>query len=203
MDINGALDAMTTEKRTPLTPEEIRRVQDWMILKGYRETDPATHAKLAAFLGYRKRRQTRRALCLLGNVGSGKTMWLRMFGGCRMYTAAELVSIYQHNRERYNDILTPPTYATLPAGYWDLIIDDIGDEPTLNDYGTKLEVIADAIATRYTVFQRHGGYTYLSSNLELSAIKSRYGMRAESRIHEMCTVVAVNAPDQRKQATGD
>jgi DNA replication protein DnaC len=182
------------------TADEHDRSRQHMIEQGYLAHDPKAHAKLAAFLLHYADHRASRGLLLSGRVGTGKTCFVRRFIRCRIVTASRLVEIYKENKESFRDLLEPPVYDELPSGYWDLTIDDLGVEPTANDYGTKLEVLADALSTRYRVFSRHGGKTFVTTNLSMADIKNRYGSRIESRLCEMCTLVKFTGKDQRKRS---
>jgi hypothetical protein len=185
-----------------LTGEEIARVQAWMVSKGYEPRDPRAHRQLARFLGYRKRRQIRRGLALVGGRGTGKTMWLRIFSRAKIYTANELVEIFKEHRQTFYEIIQPPIVGCehdLPHGYWDLAIDEVGGERKTVNYGERCDVIAEALQLRYNIFQRYGGLTYITSNLETSEeLVSTYGTRVDSRFWEMFSVVKFTCPDQRK-----
>lgn len=198
MDINGALNAMQPKQRRKFTAQEVYQQQTAMVDCGYLEVDKESHRKLAQFYLHRKYNQAERGLLMTGDVGSGKTLWLEKFAGCKIRNAASLVETYQDSKEVFYDILEPQLYTILPDGYWDLAIDDIGEEPTLNDFGTKLEVIAEALSVRYRVFRRHGGKTYITTNMNLESIKKRYGSRIESRLHEMATHIIFTCTDQRR-----
>ena len=86
----------------------------------------------------------------------------------------------------------------MPAGYFDLCIDELGDEPVLNDYGTKLDVMADAIMTRYNLFTRNGAKTLVSTNKAPDELERRYGTRVISRLYEMTTLIEFVGKDQRR-----
>jgi DNA replication protein DnaC len=204
MDIDGALNEMSHETKK-FTTEDIDRVQEWMISQGYQNKDARAHRMLANFLAHRKHDQAERGILFCGRCGVGKTLWLRKFAMCRIVTAAELTQDYCSNRERYDEILRPPTYRNFeaPRFYFDLAIDDLGKEPKTVDFGTRLEVMADTIAKRYEMWISRGAKTYISTNMSISDIAKRYGEYIDSRLHEMTTHITFTCKDQRKRTQED
>ena len=124
----------------------------------------------------------------------------------RIYHAADLVEFWQvcGVRDR-NDL-----YKMLMGNFsdrgqpeidklWrDCCIDDIGVEPTLNEFGTKQEVLDTIIQKRTRDFEDTGARTHLAINLTPSMIKERYGARFESRLSQLCHVITLKGHDRRK-----
>jgi len=196
----GAEDARN--QGPPVTPDYVERVATWMETeRGYDRRDlPAFH-RLAEFLAWRRRGRATKGLVLAGPNGNGKTLWLRMFAFCRMVSCADIA-------RRWVDAggpdtmawLSPPTgYDVIPEQYYPLVLDELGDEPRVNSYGTKTECMGEVLAERYELFVRHGmrAATYISTNLSAQDIQTRYGNRVYSRLCEMCNRVEFTAPDSR------
>jgi len=198
MDIQGAVNEIKPNPRRQIDEYEIANMQRNMELAGYEQRDPGAHKTIATFMLHRKHKQAERGLLLIGECGTGKTMWVEKFAKCKVMNASALVDLYKKSKETFYEVLEPPMYTILPDGYWDFTIDDMGEEPTLNDFGTKLEVIGEALSVRYRVFKRHGGKTYITTNLSKDGIKERYSSRIESRLCEMCTEIVFTCTDQRR-----
>jgi hypothetical protein len=124
----------------------------------------------------------------------------------RVYQASELVEQWQvfGVKQRYQ------LYEMLNGNYsdrgqpeidklWrDCCIDDIGTEPILNEYGTKQEVLDTIIQKRTRDFEDSGARTHLAINLNPEMLRERYGVRFESRLHQICHVVTLRGDDRRK-----
>lgn len=83
--------------------------------------------------------------------------------------------------------------------YGGLMIDDLGTEPeTVNNYGTKQNVIIELIYARYDVRNsERAGVTHITTNLTPDAILERYGERVFERLAEMCTFVHMGGASYR------
>lgn len=144
-----------------------------------------------------------KGLFLLGNTGTGKSLrlkWAAEAFGITMITATDLCDSLMETEttaEKENILLTvPPRWNVVPRHYNDLIIDDLGTEPDgQNIYGTKRNLIADAILRRYDVFPHWK--THFTSNMTGEAIRARYGERVWSRLNEMVVFVTLAGEDRR------
>ena len=75
-----------------------------------------------------------------------------------------------------------------------IVIDDIGTEEIINDYGTKIDAVENAIFEAEDDLK----LLLLTSNLDASAIKERYGDRIYDRIRRLCKVVFMRGDSLRK-----
>tara|TARA_R110002167_G_scaffold73711_2_gene206457 strand:+ start:1923 stop:2501 length:579 start_codon:yes stop_codon:yes gene_type:complete len=75
-----------------------------------------------------------------------------------------------------------------------IVIDDIGTEEIINDYGTKIDAVENAIFEAEDDLK----LLLLTSNLDASAIKQRYGDRIYDRIRRLCKVVFMRGDSLRK-----
>tara|TARA_R110002096_G_scaffold301212_1_gene496108 strand:- start:1185 stop:1763 length:579 start_codon:yes stop_codon:yes gene_type:complete len=75
-----------------------------------------------------------------------------------------------------------------------IVIDDIGTEEIVNDYGTKIDAVENAIFEAEDDLK----LLLLTSNLDASAIKERYGERIYDRIKRLCLVVFMKGQSLRK-----
>ena len=199
-----AIDNATRHIEKP-TVEEITAMQESMERRGYSaRVDGESHRKLASFLCYRSKKLSTRGLLLNGGTGCGKTKFLSMYANCPMKSASEIVLMANDLGidECVNRLMPKPVYDMYPDGYFDLAIDDIGAEPTLNRYGTKAEVIGIIMEEAYNRWRyRRGEFChvsyYASTNLSIEQLTDRYGERVSSRMMEMFTPIKINGKDQR------
>ena len=75
-----------------------------------------------------------------------------------------------------------------------IVIDDIGTEEIINDYGTKIDAVENAIFEAEDDLK----LLLLTSNLDASSIKERYGERIYDRIKRLCLVVFIRGESLRK-----
>ena len=180
------------------TKEQIDAQAQYMIDMGYNPIDPAAHRKIAAFLAYRKIGSARKGLLLSGNSGTGKTMAATLFLCRRVVSAASVAAKWLDSPDDAREMVILPQYDSLPIGYNDVCIDDLGDEPKVNRFGTKVEVMKESICHLYIMYQRVQCKVYVTTNITPAEIAERYGSRVMSRLSEMCTFVEFKAPDQRQ-----
>ena len=75
-----------------------------------------------------------------------------------------------------------------------IVVDDIGTEEIINDYGTKIDAVENAIFEAEDDLK----LLLLTSNLDAKAIKERYGERIYDRIKRLCKVVFMKGESLRK-----
>ena len=133
-----------------------------------------------------------KGLFFIGNPGTGKTVASSLIASYRdyeFYAAFELQEMYLSDQREY--------MTDLMKSYESMVIDDIGAEVTMNDYGMKFELLEFIINWRHKAYQRSGALTVFTSNLTGEQFKARYGGRIYSRIREMCECVVCNGDDLR------
>jgi DNA replication protein DnaC len=204
--------------------EEIERKKrfyaDRLMAYGFDQRDQKSFDRLAYYLAVYYLGIATKGICLMGNTGSGKTMAMQILNkltGVRMYTAYDLSEEWQKfgvdNRRDFWEMLRGQfidhstylgdKYKPLDRLFADIIIDDVGTEPTMSDYGVKQEIMNAIIDKRYAMFkQSRGAFTHLSLNLKIrgdgpESMQGRYGKRSISRIYEMCNVIHFSSQDQR------
>lgn len=146
-----------------------------------------------------------RGLCLWGEPGRGKTMFLRLLvdkfsPAAQWTTALALVQEYQRTGAAgLMESLHRDDYDVTPDGYRQLVIDDVGREPMGKRYGETFDVLPAVIDDRYVAWQRHGyaAATWITTNLDGGKLAARYDGRTVSRIAEMSTLIHVTGPDWR------
>ena len=126
-----------------------------------------------------------KGLFLIGNCGRGKSIII----------TGVLPLIFNAKRGK---ILKPITARKLhkiteyPTPF--IVIDDIGTEEIINDYGTKIDAVENAIFEAEDDLK----LLLLTSNLDAKAIKNRYGDRIYDRIKRLCLVVFMKGDSLRK-----
>lgn len=152
-----------------------------------------------------------RGLMLIGGTGRGKTFAMQIFGRWAripIVPATQVVAEYFRDKdgtmERYT---TAKPYringVSVPD---DLILDDLGTEIGMTDYGRSgLDVITRIIDARYRLWQRSGARLHLTTNLsperirDTDGILERYGRRTLSRLQEMCEINVFGGADRRTE----
>lgn len=151
-----------------------------------------------------------KGIYLCGNVGSGKSLILKIF--------AKIMSRYNlgfgfipcdiiADRCRIDGSEVVRKYVTIQSDGNDYAgvycFDDLGQENKVKYFGNSIDVMQDIIIKRYRNFVDFGYKTHFTSNLRLSELSVIYDDRAESRISEMCNVIvlggSINSKDRRKK----
>ena len=125
-----------------------------------------------------------KGLALFGNTGQGKSIILK-----------RILPYMFMNEKRL--ILHPIDAYKLTKEYKVskyVVIDEVGNEPTFNDYGVKIELI------RYIVDEAENmkSLLLLSGNLDGETFKKRYGEMIYNRIKAMCKIVFFKGENLRK-----
>ena len=76
-----------------------------------------------------------------------------------------------------------------------VILDDLGAESAVTDYGIKRELAAEFIV-RY--HREGGGRLFVTTNLKGEELAARYTARLTSRIKELCVYLPLKGADKRK-----
>lgn len=127
-------------------------------------------------------------LLLCGSLGNGKSTMLcalhRLIPNSDMFYAN---SIYRLSKNGYTD----RTFDAYP-----LIIDDLGIEPVkATNYGEESYPLVELLLRRYS----QNAITIIATNLNIDAIRDRYGVRVCDRILEMFHVIVYDAPSYRNR----
>lgn len=117
-----------------------------------------------------------KGLALFGSIGRGKTV-INSF----------MMPIFF--KSKYNKILTPKIATELKQEYWtgrwSYLIDDIGTENIINDFGNKVDMVAHIINQAEHCI----GLLFLTGNLTEKELIARYGLRTFDRIKRLCKIV--------------
>ncbi len=116
-----------------------------------------------------------KGLALFGSLGRGKTI---------INSFIIPILFYQ----KYKKVLKPINAISIDNNYflkWAHVIDDIGVESMVNDFGTKMDMVAMIINDAENYLKP----LFLTSNLSQKELIIRYGIRTIDRIERLCKVV--------------
>ena len=78
-----------------------------------------------------------------------------------------------------------------------IYFDDLGAETPVNEYGIRIETVADFICEWHTL-HTPGTRMIITTNLNTEGIDSRYGGRVLSRLKDLCIPLRLTGKDKRK-----
>jgi DNA replication protein DnaC len=125
-------------------------------------------------------------ICLSGNPGSGKTTaagYRLYLAGCGMFVKAARLSRWP----RYDEAEMERLFTRNP-----IVIDDLGTEYQ-DAKGNFMAILDEVIDVRYD----HSAPTIITTNLDATAFKERYGERIADRIRESGRFVSLSAASMR------
>jgi ATPase subunit of ABC transporter with duplicated ATPase domains len=187
--ILAKLDTECPVARTATDEDVAGKLREMAARHGYRPSEQIIEPVRAYLSGY--------SILLTGETGVGKTFLMRCLCGS-VRPADDIASwglAWTHGFYSWTDEL-------------DIVIDDLGSERTVAEYGAKDEVLKAVIAHRLdgqTARHRKGdinparvGRTHITTNLTAEQIAERYGDRTLSRITGMCKSFRIEGPHMRK-----
>ncbi len=132
-----------------------------------------------------------KGIMLVGKNGVGKTLLLQSYckvrnilygGGTNSYNSRMLLNKIKENGFDF--------YVKC-----ELMIDDLGKESLdINDYGTKIQPMADLISFRYD----NGALTFITSNYNMKTLSEFYGITTTDRFKEMFNIIELKGESFRK-----
>lgn len=185
-DILAKLQAPSCEERAAaVTAERLTKWANETTANGYRHSEESLEALRLYLAGY--------GLLLMGGVGTGKTYFFRTMGDVRarhglarpvIYTMMDTVGRkVDEVREFFMD-----------AARDEVVLDDIGAEPTFNEYGNRWDILPWLLEMRMAA----SGRTHFTTNLSPAELEKRYGARTVDRLHEMAASVAYTGKSNRR-----
>ena len=198
-------------------PDVAAKVGQELIQLGFEKRHAADFQRLCRFVALYQAGCLRKGLLLAGPCGVGKSVFLRAFGLLCNVARKDCHSLWRAARAEEGAVARAvnqyglngdpesgryyregPYKMTTP-----LILDDLGAEPTLVDYGNRFELLDEILDARWRLWEAVGTLTFLSTNLSDEEIQSRYGVRLWSRIRGMCNIVILHGKDQRLAVPDD
>jgi DNA replication protein DnaC len=167
---------------------------NWLKKKNLTPPNKTILNAMVKFLIETKLNARNKGLMLLGTAGTGKTVAMQVIASVRDFHFYEAYQLSNDSKEcdTYDFIKSLTNTHTQ-----DIVIDDLGDELIVNDYGVKNEFMIALIRQRHKDFIQKGQLTLITSNLGRPQLEDRYGKRIVSRITQMCEVVTCNGEDLR------
>ena len=134
-----------------------------------------------------------KGVTVLGPIGIGKTWALKTWNktGANVVSANSISGMYAAGgMEEIKKYFQYQLEGRLP-----LVIDDLGTEIIMGNYGTKLDVIQWLILECYN----KGTKMYFTTNLSLEELTERYGARVTDRIKEDTYIIVLEGESRREQ----
>ena len=150
-----------------------------------------------------------KGLFLQGNVGTGKSSFLKIFQqnqkhGFRFISCPSIANEFKKGGvekiEKFGKLALNQNkqmhFGQEKIGW---LFDDLGFETQAKNYGNTANVMVDIIQTIYNNSEMNGK-VHLTTNLTADDIDEAYGRRIRSRMKEMFNVICydVHTPDRRK-----
>ena len=197
--INREQDAVAQPE---ITNEKLKELQckfgDMLVKQGYDRREPMFHGSIAGLMAKLRAGMARKGIFIHGTAGSGKTMAMRLLSDvfmCRFFAARELAIKDVMDRSFQLDFARRLDYHRVQ----DRIVDDLGRESKLHDFGKITEPLDLYISDRYCKWQDTGALTHFTTNCTEEQLSARYGDRITSRLHEMCVWVGTGNKDWRRE----
>ena len=138
-----------------------------------------------------------KGLCLVGGVGTGKTLLLRAVSASLREMSSprafEIAGCEAVVREYEEEGRMGWRFKTGARAF-----DDLGDERReLVLMGNRIEPMLDVVMSRHRLWERDGTATHFTTNLCREEIAARYGSRATDRIGQMCNVFTLGGASRR------
>ncbi len=142
-----------------------------------------------------------KSILLMGNVGTGKTMLMRIFQRLLMLKS-ETTFACRHIREIANMYIEDGAGVLNTWDGKDLFIDELGltEKENVKRWGNNANIVSEIIMHRYDKFVYDGVKTHFCTNLTEQQLASEYDPRVWSRIKEMCNIIPLTGTDRRNIA---
>lgn len=193
----------TSAPSQPTHESRIKAVAEWVTSKRGIDLDPVNLPAIIVGTKYDLPGQNGRGWILAGGVGSGKTVRAQLaavYAGLPMQTAGDIVARAAVNVTESNRLgdagLLPTLDFSGRACEFDLIIDDLGTEPSaFSAFGVKRDLMAEVLLARLNLWPKVR--TYITTNLNKAELHARYGERVASRLFQACAWIPITHPDRR------
>jgi DNA replication protein DnaC len=181
-----AKELMPPEEQPMVTAKAVETTAKAMISKGYEITSRTLEVLTDYLKGYN--------IWLCGNVGTGKTYFFETMSRVRADKGLDPI--------RKLSMIETMGWTMDQAREWlddsegfDIVIDDVGTEPEMNNYGVRAELFPYILERRMGVWRRR---THMTSNLGPADILKRYDRRVADRFTEMFKLEKLESKKSRR-----
>lgn len=173
------------ERAAEVTAERLTAWARQMSAQGYRHTEKTLEALRLYLAGY--------GLMLMGGVGTGKTYFFRTVGTV-LHAMGRTRPIIYPMMDTVGQKVDDLREFFMDAARDEVVLDDIGAEPTFNEYGNRWDVLPWLLEMRMA----SSGRTHFTTNLTIAELRNRYGVRTIDRLHEMAADVKLEGKSNRR-----
>ena len=185
-ELLAQLQAPSCEERAAeVTAERLAALARETAAYGYRHTEESLEALRLYLAGY--------GLLLMGGVGTGKTYFFRVIGEARARRGMARPAIFTMMDTVGRKVEDVREYFNEMAGQ-EIVLDDIGAEPTFNEYGNRWDILPWLLEMHMAA----SGRTHFTTNLSPAELERRYGARTVDRLHEMAASVTYAGKSNRR-----
>ncbi len=125
-----------------------------------------------------------------GQYGCGKTHYIRAVAG-----AVRIRDMNLPEEVKYLDWNLYPEEVERWIRDADTVIDDLGAEPVVNEYGVKRDIVVEYVCRLHA---KGRGRLFITTNLGGEELAARYGGRFVSRLKDLCVPVRFTGNDKRR-----
>ena len=184
------------------TPELVTKAGAYLERRGWTREIAGETDFAAASLAVAKSAVQGRGIFVVGKYGCGKTALARA-----IRPLFEPVHFVPLNDPDYAELMDAELWPNWNADALrcSVILDDLGAESAITDYGIKRETAAEFVVRYHRArMSSPGGKArlFVTTNLSGEEIAERYTARLTSRIKELCIPLQLNGADKRKWENG-
>lgn len=137
-----------------------------------------------------------RGLLIKGGTGTGKTTLVQAFREYHRHVSRSLLPIDSAAAIALEYARTGSLERWLAPRL--VAIDEVGAESTARHFGNTLNVIGYLLHERYTLWQRRGVPTIITTNLNAAEMEDAYGLTIRDRAREMSNHIVLGGASRRK-----
>jgi hypothetical protein len=148
-----------------------------------------------------------KGICLIGNVGVGKTELLKALLTIysikhAFHNSEKIVSQFLESRDHsmINKWASTSKFNGTETKYRPCLYDDLGCENRILDFGNEINLMSQILNRRYDLSKRDPEIlTFATTNLDTDELLQKYGSRTDSRFNEMFNFISFHneAKDKR------